>query len=55
MDTDPAGTDGGAAPLQAAALQAAGSAGSVRVGLRPLDLRPPADVAGTAHTGRLQG
>ncbi|MEA2146679.1 MAG: multiple sugar transport system ATP-binding protein [Solirubrobacteraceae bacterium] len=42
-------------PLQAAALRAAGSAGTVRVGLRPQDLRPPADVAGVAHTGRLRG
>jgi multiple sugar transport system ATP-binding protein len=39
-------------PLQAGALR---GAGSVRVGLRPQDLRPPADVAGVAHTGRLHG
>jgi multiple sugar transport system ATP-binding protein len=40
---------------QAAALRAAGASGTVRVGLRPQDLRPPADVAGVAHTGRLRG
>ncbi len=28
---------------------------SCQVGMRPADLRPPADVAGSAHTARLQG
>jgi multiple sugar transport system ATP-binding protein len=41
-------------PLQARALRACG-ARSVQVGLRPADLRPPSDVAGSAHTGRLHG
>jgi multiple sugar transport system ATP-binding protein len=41
-------------PLQARALRAGGTR-TVRVGLRPADLRPPSDVAGSAHTGRLHG
>jgi multiple sugar transport system ATP-binding protein len=41
-------------PLQAMALRAGGTR-TVQVGLRPADLRPPSDVAGSAHTGRLCG
>ena len=42
-------------PLQAKALRAGCADGKLQVGLRPVDLRPPSDVAGSAHTGRLQG
>jgi multiple sugar transport system ATP-binding protein len=42
-------------PLQAKALRDSGDGRSPLVGIRPVDLRPPADVAGTSHTGRLQG
>jgi multiple sugar transport system ATP-binding protein len=41
--------------LQARALRENGAGRNPDVGLRPIDLRPPADVAGSAHTGRLQG
>jgi multiple sugar transport system ATP-binding protein len=42
-------------PVQANALRAGGGGRTVRVGLRPADLRPPGDVAGSGHTGRLRG
>jgi multiple sugar transport system ATP-binding protein len=41
--------------IQAQALRESGAGRNPQVGLRPVDLRPPADVAGTAHTGRLHG
>jgi multiple sugar transport system ATP-binding protein len=40
--------------VQAHALRAA-DARAVQIGLRASDLRPPADIAGTEHTARLQG
>jgi multiple sugar transport system ATP-binding protein len=43
------------APAQADAVRGARHDGKIRVGLRPSDLRPPADVAGAAHTGRMRG
>jgi multiple sugar transport system ATP-binding protein len=42
-------------PLQAKALRDSGGGRTPLVGIRPADLRPPADVAGTSHTARLQG
>jgi multiple sugar transport system ATP-binding protein len=42
-------------PLQAKALRESGGGRAPLVGIRPADLRPPADVAGTSHTARLQG
>jgi multiple sugar transport system ATP-binding protein len=42
-------------PLQVYALRDSGAGRNPRVGLRPADLRPPADVAGTGYTGRLHG
>lgn len=42
-------------PLQARALRENGAGRDPKVGLRPADLRPPADVAGSGHTGRLHG
>ncbi len=41
--------------VQTTALVAADRGRAVRVGLRPLDLRPPTDMAGSEHTGRLRG
>jgi multiple sugar transport system ATP-binding protein len=49
------GSTVGLRPLQAQALRTAGAGRNPQVGLRPVDLRPPADVAGTSHTGRLRG
>jgi multiple sugar transport system ATP-binding protein len=49
------GATGALHPLQAQALRAKCADGKLQVGLRPVDLRPPSDVAGSAHTGRLQG
>jgi multiple sugar transport system ATP-binding protein len=40
---------------QGKALRDHGGNSKAQVGLRPADLRPPSDVAGSAHTGRLQG
>jgi multiple sugar transport system ATP-binding protein len=42
-------------PLQAKALRDSGAGRAPMVGIRPADLRPPADVAGSSHTARLQG
>jgi multiple sugar transport system ATP-binding protein len=42
-------------PMQAKALRETGGGRTPRVGLRPADLRPPADVAGSDHTGRVHG
>jgi multiple sugar transport system ATP-binding protein len=42
-------------PLQARALRDSGGGRTPLVGIRPDDLRPPADVAGASHTARLQG
>jgi multiple sugar transport system ATP-binding protein len=42
-------------PLQARALRDSDAGRRPEVGLRAADLRPPADVAGTSHTGRLHG
>jgi multiple sugar transport system ATP-binding protein len=42
-------------PLQAGALRESEAGRNPNVGLRPVDLRPPADVAGSSHTGRLTG
>jgi multiple sugar transport system ATP-binding protein len=42
-------------PFQAHALRDSGAGRTPQVGLRPADLRPPADVAGTRYTGRLHG
>jgi multiple sugar transport system ATP-binding protein len=42
-------------PLQARALRESGAGRNPQVGLRPADLRPPVDVAGSGYTGRLQG
>jgi multiple sugar transport system ATP-binding protein len=42
-------------PLQAKALRDSGAGRAPLVGIRPADLRPPADVAGSSHTARLQG
>jgi multiple sugar transport system ATP-binding protein len=42
-------------PLQAKALRDSGGGRTPLVGIRPADLRPPADVAGTSHTARLEG
>lgn len=41
--------------VQTRALLSADRGRAIRVGLRPLDLRPPDDIAGAAHTGRLDG
>ncbi len=41
--------------VQAHALRQSGGGRNVLIGLRPSDLRPPADVAGSEHTGRLRG
>ncbi len=41
-------------PLQAKALRDSGGGRTPVVGIRPADLRPPADVAGTTHTARLR-
>ena len=49
------GVDVALHPLQARALRDSGAGRTPLVGLRPADLRPPADVAGTSHTGRLHG
>jgi multiple sugar transport system ATP-binding protein len=45
----------GLSPVQARALAETQSGRAIRVGLRPLDLRPPADIAGAEHTGRVRG
>jgi len=42
-------------PLPAKALRERSRGRTLQVGLRPADLRPPADVAGSGHTGRLHG
>jgi multiple sugar transport system ATP-binding protein len=42
-------------PRQAKALRDSSDGRAPLVGIRPVDLRPPADVAGSAHTGRLEG
>lgn len=42
-------------PVQAKALRSGDGGRSVRVGLRPADLRPPADVPGSGYTGRMHG
>ncbi|MGO9955766.1 MAG: ABC transporter ATP-binding protein [Solirubrobacteraceae bacterium] len=42
-------------PLQAKSLRESSTGRRPLVGLRPADLRPPADVAGAGHTGRLHG
>ena len=42
-------------PLQAKALRESGGGRTPLVGIRPADLRPPADVAGTSHSAQVQG
>ncbi len=41
-------------PMQGKVLREGGKS-NLKVGLRPADLRPPSDVAGSAHTGRVHG
>jgi multiple sugar transport system ATP-binding protein len=42
-------------PLQAKALRDSSGGRTPLVGIRPADLRPPADVAGAGHTARVEG